>query len=183
MTGRQEIRSGLTRSWAPLYTSVIYPGVLRQPGFLNRPTNGIGWGMNTGIAIIAAFVLLAAVSQASTVFAPLALALFIIALGWPVQSRLQAFLPKLTALAITLVITLAVAFGFASLAAWGFGRVGHSVLADVARYEAIYAYAMAWLDSHGIDIAGFWAEHFNVGWIGGTAQYRTGRVNTPLTLW
>ena len=150
---------------------------------MNRPTNDIGWGMNTGIAIIAAVVLLAAVSQASAVFAPLALALFIIALVWPLQSRLQAFLPKLPALAITLVITLAVALGFASLAAWGFGRVGHSVLADVARYEAIYAYAMAWLDSHGIDIAGLWAEHFNVGWIVSTAQYLTGRVNTTLTFW
>ena len=42
---------------------------------------------------------------------------------------------------------------------------------------------MAWLDSHGIDIAGLWAEHFNVGWIVSTAQYLTGRVNTTLTFW
>ena len=139
--------------------------------------------MNTGIAIIASVVLLAAVSQASTVFAPLALALFIIALVWPLQSRLQARLPKLPALAITLLITLAVAFGFASLAAWGFGRVGHSVLADAARYETIYARTVAWLDSHGIDIAGLWAAHFNVGWIVRTAQYLTGRVNTTLSFW
>ena len=139
--------------------------------------------MNTGIAIIAAVVLLAAVAQASTVFAPLALALFIIALVWPLQSRLQRRLPKLPALAITLLITLAVALGFASLAVWGFGRVGQSVLADAARYEAIYARTLAWLDSHVIDIAGLWAEHFNVGWIVRTAQYLTTRVNTTLTFW
>jgi AI-2 transport protein TqsA len=139
--------------------------------------------MNTGIAIIASVVLLAAVAQASTVFAPLALALFIIALVWPLQSRLQRRLPKLPALAITLAITLAVALGFASLAAWGFGRVGRSVLADAARYEAIYARMMSWLDSHGIDIAGLWAEHFNVGWIVRTAQYLTTRANTTLTFW
>jgi predicted PurR-regulated permease PerM len=109
--------------------------------------------------------------------------LFIIALVWPLQSRLQRRLLKLPALAITLLITLAVALGFASLAVWGFGRVGQSVLADAARYETIYTRALAWLDSHGIDIAGLWAEHFNVGWIVRTAQYLTGRVNTTLTFW
>ena len=139
--------------------------------------------MNTGIAIIASVVLLAALAQASSVFAPLALAVFIIALVWPLQSRLQRRLPKLPALAITLAITLAVALGFASLAVWGFGRVGQSVLADAARYEAIYARTLAWLDSHGIDIAGLWAEHFNVGWIVRTAQYLTTRANTTLTFW
>src|SRR4029077_11482388 len=151
--------------------------------FLIVPRTAPGGEMNTGIAIMASVVLLAAVAQASSVFAPLALALFIIALVWPLQSRLQRRLPKLPALAITLLMTLAVALGFASLAVWGFGRVGRSVLADAARYEAIYARSLAWLDSHGIDIAGLWAEHFNVCWIVRTAQYLTGRVNTTLTFW
>ena len=57
--------------------------------------------MKIAVGIIAVVLLAAAVRQASAVFAPLALALFIIAIVWPLQSRLQARMPKLLALAIT----------------------------------------------------------------------------------
>jgi len=89
--------------------------------------------MKISIAIMAAVLVVAAASFASTVFAPIALALFIIALVWPVQSWLQARISKLPALAVTILMTLAVALAFASLAAWSFGRVGRSFLADYAR--------------------------------------------------
>ena len=56
--------------------------------------------MKIALGIIAAVLLVAAARQASTVFAPLALALFIIAIVWPLQSRLQARMPVLLALAI-----------------------------------------------------------------------------------
>ena len=82
--------------------------------------------MKFAVGIIAVVLLAAAVRQASAVFAPLALALFIIAIVWPLQSRLQAKMPKLLALAITIVVTIVVCLAFASLAAWGFGRVGRS---------------------------------------------------------
>jgi len=139
--------------------------------------------MKVSIAIIAAVLVVAAVSLASTVFAPIALALFLIALVWPVQSWLQARISKLPALAVTVVMTLAVALAFASLAAWGFGRVGRSFLADYARYQSIYDSIVIWLDGHGVSIAGLWAEHFNVRWLLLTTQYVTGRVNTTLTFW
>src|ERR1700691_4622448 len=84
--------------------------------------------------------------QASTVFAPLALALFIIAIMWPLQSWLQARMPGLVALAITMTVTVAASLAFASLVAWGFGLVGHSILADSARYQALYDEAIAWLE-------------------------------------
>ena len=80
-------------------------------------------------------------------------------------------------------MTLAVALAFASLAAWGFGRVGRSILADSARYQSIYDSIVMWLDSHGVSIAGLWAEHFNVGWLLRTTQYVTGRINTTLAFW
>ena len=50
----------------------------------------------------------AALAQASQVFAPLAAAIFIIAVVWPIQRRLQRWMPKLAALAITIVITVTV---------------------------------------------------------------------------
>jgi predicted PurR-regulated permease PerM len=137
--------------------------------------------MSIGVGIIAVILLAAAAGQASTVFAPLALALFIIAIVWPLQNRLKAKLPKLLALAVTIVVTIAVCLAFASLAAWGFGRVGRSLTADAARYEALYAATMTWLDGHGVSVAALWAQHFNVRWMLGATQQVAGRVTSMLS--
>jgi len=72
---------------------------------------------------------------------------------------------------------------FASLAAWGFGRVGRSLVAELPRYQALYSAMVTWLDGHGVSVAGLWAEHFNVGWLLRATQYVTGRVNTTLSFW
>jgi AI-2 transport protein TqsA len=137
----------------------------------------------TAVGLIAAVVVSAAAYQASAVFAPLALALFIIAIVWPLQDWLKARMPALLALAITMIVTVAALLGFASLVVWGFGRVGHSLIADTARYQALFDNATAWLEGHGISVAGLWAEHFNVGWVVRQAGYLTGRVNTTLSFW
>ena len=125
----------------------------------------MGFGLKTTTGIIAGVLVMAALAQASRVFAPLAAALFIIAIVWPVQKQLQSWMPKLAALAITIVATVAICLGFASLAAWGFGRVGRSLVGDLPRYQALYSAMVTWLDGHGISVAGLWAEHFNVGWL------------------
>ena len=124
-----------------------------------------------------------AASKAADVFAPLALALFIIALVWPLQAWLQARMPPLLALAITMGVTVAIGVAFASLVAWGFGRVGVSLLADTARYQALYERAIDWLEDRGISAAGLWSEHFNVRWLVHWAGQITGRVNTTLSFW
>lgn len=139
--------------------------------------------LNIMVGLIATVVLFGAAYAASTVFAPLALALFIIAIVWPLYSWLQSRMPTLLALAISMVITVAICLVFASLAAWGFGRVGHSLVADSARYQVMYDNVAAWLEDHGISVAGVWAEHFNVSWLLRTVQQITGRVNTTLTFW
>jgi len=137
--------------------------------------------------VTTAIVIVAAVSvaayQAASVFAPLVLALFIIAVVWPLQQWLQPRMPKLIALAITVIITVVVCLAFASLAVWGFGRVGRSLIADSARYQAFYNDVVTWLDGHGVSVAGLWAEHFNVGWLLRAAQQITGRINTTLRFW
>jgi predicted PurR-regulated permease PerM len=144
---------------------------------------GGSFGLKVTTGIIAAVLIIAALAQASRVFAPLAAAIFIIAIVWPIQKQLQSWMPKLIALAITIVVTVAICLGFASLAAWGFGRVGRSVVAELPRYQALYAAMVIWLDGHGVSVAGLWAEHFNVGWLLRATQYVTGRVNTTLSFW
>ncbi len=137
--------------------------------------------VTTAVVVVAAVAV--AAYQAASVFAPLVLALFIIAIVWPLQQWLQLHMPKLVALAITIVVTVAVCLAFASLAVWGFGRVGRSLVADSARYQALYNDVVTWLDSHGVSVAGLWAEHFNVGWLLRAAQQITGRINTTLRFW
>jgi AI-2 transport protein TqsA len=148
-----------------------------------NPEMGAGHGLKITTGIIAAVLVAAAAAQASSVFAPVAAALFIIAIVWPMQKSLQSWLPTLAALAITVLVTVAICVAFASLAAWGFGRVGQFLIADAARYQAFYERAVIWLDGHGISVAGLWAEHFNVGWLLRATQYVTGRVNTTLSFW
>jgi AI-2 transport protein TqsA len=135
------------------------------------------------LAIVAAVAVAFAAYQAASVFAPLVLALFIIGITWPLQRWLQSRMPKLVALAITLIVIVAVGLAFASLVAWGFGRVGRALMSDAARYQALYDNLVAWLDSHGISVAGLWAEHFNVRWLLTKAQYVTGRIYSTLAFW
>jgi AI-2 transport protein TqsA len=140
-------------------------------------------GTKVALAIVAAVAVSFAAYQASSVFAPLVLALFIIAIAWPLQQRLQAHMPKLIALAFTLIAIIVVGVVFASLVAWGFGRVGRAVMNDVPRYQAFYDNLVTWLDGHGISVAGLWAEHFNVRWLLRKAQYVTGLINSTLAFW
>lgn len=133
--------------------------------------------------ILAAVAASAAVYQAASVFAPLVLALFIIGIVWPMQNSLQSYMPRLVALAITLVVIVAVCLVFGSLVVWGFSRVGRAVVLDAARYQLLYDNLVVWLDDHGISVAGLWAEHFNVGWALRAAQRVSGRINTTLTFW
>jgi AI-2 transport protein TqsA len=132
---------------------------------------------------VAAVLVAAALAQASTVFAPLALALFIIALVWPLQRWLQVRIPKLFALAITVVVTVSVFLAFASLIVWGFGRVARSIISNLPYYQALFDRAVTFLDGRGISVAGLWAEYFNVRWLLRMSQLITGRVNTTLTFW
>ena len=133
--------------------------------------------------IVAAVAILAVVYFASSVLAPVAFALFIIAIVWPVQSRLQSHLPKLLALAIVVLLIVVVFVAFASFVAWGFSRVGRWVVADSARYQDLYGQLTTWLEGHGIAVAGLWAEHFNMRWLIGAVQRVTGRVNTTIGFW
>ena len=139
--------------------------------------------VKTSVGLLVAVLLAFAAYQADVVFAPLALALFIIAIVWPLHHWLQARAPPLVALAITMTVTIAVMLAFASLVVWGFERVVRSLIADSSRYKAIYDTMVAWLDDHGVSVAGLWAEHFNVGWVLRRAQQVTGRVNTTLSFW
>jgi predicted PurR-regulated permease PerM len=132
-------------------------------------------GVGTAILVAAALYL------AASVFAPLAFALFIIAMIWPVHARLQTRLPKLVALAVSILATVFVIAAFAWMISWGFSRVGRYVVADATRFQALYSQLTEWLEGHGIEVAGIWAEHFNVRWVLSVFQEVTSRINGTLS--
>jgi predicted PurR-regulated permease PerM len=139
--------------------------------------------LKVATGLVAVVVIAAALAEAKAVFEPLVLALFIIAIVWPLQHWLQLRIPRLLALAVTIVVTVTVCLAFASLAVWGFSRVVRYIVSDLTRFQTIYDDAVTWLDTHGVPVAGLWAEHFNVGWLLRVSQAVTGRLNTTLTFW
>lgn len=133
--------------------------------------------------MIALTAILATLHFASSIFAPVACALFIIAITWPMQSRLQSRLPKLLALAVVVLVIVVVFVLFASLVAWSFSRIGRWLVNDAERLQVLYGQATAWLDAHGFGVATLWAEHFNIRWLVRAMQEIAGRLNTTIGFW
>ncbi|RVG87385.1 AI-2E family transporter [Sinorhizobium meliloti] len=133
--------------------------------------------------LIATLLLLAMLSMASSIFAPVAFALFIITLVWPMQCRLQAMLPRSLALIISflLVVLAIVAFGW--LIAWAFGHVGRWIIADAARFQQLYDHVRLWLEEHGVAVGVLWSENFGAGWVLHTVQAVSGRLNSTFSFW
>jgi AI-2 transport protein TqsA len=139
--------------------------------------------IKAAVALIAAVTVGWALYVASAVFAPAALALFIIALVWPLQSALQERMPKLLALTISVLVTIVVFLALTTLAGWAFGRVARWLVSDTARFQSFYDQIATWLEGHGMSIATLWTEHFNTAWMIRRVQEVTGRLNTTLSFW
>lgn len=127
-------------------------------------------GYLTLLGICTAILLLIAFYYARVVLAPVVFALFAIALVWPLQAVLQTRLPKLLATVITVTLMVAVVAAMATLIGWGFGRAARWLLADLARFQAMYQQATAWLEEHGFAVTGVFGDIFNASWIIATLQ-------------
>ena len=138
-------------------------------------------GLRAMVGVCTAILVVAALYLGRPVFAPLAFALFIIAIVWPLHARLQRRLPAMLALAASLLATVVVLAVFGLLITWGLSRVGRYVATDAAQFQAIYDRISAWLEGHGIVVASLWAEHFNVGWLLRLFQQITNRINGTLS--
>ena len=133
------------------------------------------------VGVGTAILVVTALGIARPVFAPLTFSLFIIAIVWPLQARLQARLPKLVALAISMLATIVVIGAFTWVITWGFSRVGRYIITDAARFQLLYNQMAEWLEGHGIVVESLWAEHFNVGWVLRAFQEITTRINGTLS--
>jgi predicted PurR-regulated permease PerM len=141
----------------------------------------MGRWASTMLTLCATILVVGAFYLARSVVAPIAFALFIIAIVWPLQRILQTRIPKLLALTITTLVTLVVIAAVGSLVVWGVTRAGHWLIANGARFQMLYSEARAWLEGHGLYAAGLVAEHFNVSWLVRAFQEVTGSLRVVLT--
>lgn len=152
---------------------------MQEPKRLERrPGDGT---LRAMVGVGTAILVVAALGIAGTVFAPLTFALFVIAIAWPLQAWLQRRISKLPALAVTMLTTIVVIAAFGWVITWGFGRVGRYVINEAPRLQLLYNQLNAWLEGHGIGVAGLWTQHFNMGWLLQIFQQITIRVNGLLS--
>lgn len=117
---------------------------------------------NAALNLIAASMLIALLYYGRTVLAPVAFALFIIMLVWPVQRALASALNPALTLLISFVLVLGVLLGFGWLMAWTVGQVGRRIASDATTYQFLYQQFQAWLEAHGIAASLLWSDNFNI---------------------
>jgi AI-2 transport protein TqsA len=132
------------------------------------------------LAVCTAILVAVALYLGRAIFAPVAFALFALAIVWPLQGALQAKIPKLVALVFTLLLTLIV-FAMLGLAiTWGSSQVGHWLLSNVDRFQFVYAKASEWLEGHGIFVTGMLADRFDVMWLVRFVQQVAATLNSMI---
>jgi predicted PurR-regulated permease PerM len=102
------------------------------------------------LALCMAILLGAALSAAQSVMAPVAFALFAIAMVWPVQRAVQARLGAGLGLLAAILVSLAAVLALGLLSAWAFSRVGAWVAANAALFQALVTQKSAVLESFGL---------------------------------
>ncbi|MGA2125655.1 MAG: AI-2E family transporter [Xanthobacteraceae bacterium] len=133
------------------------------------------------LGLCALLLAMGALWLAESVFAPLAFALFVIAIVWPLQRWLQSGVPQLVALALTMAATILVLVAFSLLIAWGAGRVGGFIIGDAAHLQALYGASARWLEGHGVAVAGLWADYVDASHLIRFVGEITSRLNTAIS--
>jgi AI-2 transport protein TqsA len=129
------------------------------------------------LGICTAILLAAALNLASSVFAPLAFAIFILAVVWPLQEALDRRMPTGLALFVTLLVTIFVLLGFASMIAWSFSAIADWILNNLQRFQSLYSQFSEWLEGQGIAVATQFTEHFDVAWLARMLQGLAAQLN------
>ena len=129
------------------------------------------------LAVCTIILVAAALCLARSVFAPLAFALFMMAIVWPIQLGLEKRLPQVVALILTLTATVVVVGAFASMVAWAFSVVAEWMINHFPRFQALYLEWTQWLEEHDIFVLGHLTEHFDAKWLLAFFQTVAGHVN------
>lgn len=133
------------------------------------------------LVVIAVLAVLWSAHVAYPFLAPLTLAVFVLALAWPLHAALQARLPGIVAAILTLVLATGVLALLGWAAVWAFGTIWYDVAANAARYQSLYQQAAGWLEEHGIIVAALWADGVNVNWLLRLGQQAASRLSQTVS--
>ncbi|PZF78940.1 AI-2E family transporter [Aestuariivirga litoralis] len=142
--------------------------------------SGTGKGLSASggmLLVSTVIIVLAALSWGEMVFAPAAFAIFIVMAVWPMQAWLQARMPRMLAMLITIAATLVAIALLLLVFAWGISVIGQWLVGNAARFQTIYQAAADWLEGHGIALAGAVSDTFNMTWVVRFVQSLAARLN------
>lgn len=106
------------------------------------------------LAVIAAVLVVAFLKWSAVVTMPLALALFLIALGWPLQERLERRLPRKLAFALTVLSMLLVFAAFVGALVWCGQLIAEKAPQYSGKVQAVYAQIQEWARGYGLSLPG-----------------------------
>jgi predicted PurR-regulated permease PerM len=129
----------------------------------------------------AAILVLAMLHILSSIMAPVACALFIIALVAPLLARLERRMPRGLAVLTVILITLFTLVALTGLAGWGFSRAAQWIIADAPRLQALYLDQTARLNALGLGVDSVAATLFDFNAVLRGAQRITGALRDLLT--
>ena len=126
--------------------------LIEEPGTAREPEKQPGETRATLLAVIATVLVLAFLkwSQAATV--PVAFAVFLIALAWPVQEKLERRLPRWASFLLTVLLMLSVLALFVGALWWSTELVSAKSAQYMPRLQAVYARLQEWAAGYGITI-------------------------------
>jgi predicted PurR-regulated permease PerM len=105
-----------------------------------------------------------------SVLAPIAFALFVIALVWPVQAGVQRVLGPAGGLLAAMLASLLVVAAFVLGVAWAFGGVANWVIANAGSLQTLYAQKLAWFEARGLGEIAALGNQFDLRWLTGLAR-------------
>ncbi len=117
------------------------------------------------LVLCAAVLTIAGLYFARSIFAPFSVALFAIAVVWPIQKHLERSLPQLIALAVTLLATIVALGWLLALTVWALGQVGRWLALNTAHLQELYVNITQWLENHGVYVVGLFVDRFDVMWL------------------
>jgi len=115
--------------------------------------------------------------------APLTLAVFLVAVVWPVQSALQRWMPKTIAVIVTFLLLVMTIVVLSTIVLWALDSIWRTLAANAQRYQQLYQTMADWLEEQGIALAALWAETFNVNWMLRIGQQMLARAGQTMTFW
>ncbi|HEX6898264.1 MAG TPA: AI-2E family transporter [Thermoanaerobaculia bacterium] len=106
------------------------------------------------LAVIAAVLVLAFLKWSAVVTMPLGLSLFLIALGWPLQERLERRLPRKAAFLLTVLTMLLIFAAFVGSLVWSGRLIAERAPQYSGKVKAVYAQVQERARDYGISLPG-----------------------------